>query len=231
MPGILAPLFVLLTVAFASAQGDAVPKPDAKQVAAAALRDGQAAIDDAMMAYRALLARGIPASSILVSGESSGGGLALSLVLALRRAGDPLPAAILAVAPFADLTLSGPTIQAFNGDDPAAHRDLLTYMGASYFQGHEPTDPLVSPLFGDLAGLPPLFVTATQGEMLLSDTTRLAESAEKAGVDVTLRLVEDSVHVYTIFPFLPETKRTMEEVSVWARRNLRRNDTKPQAAE
>ncbi|MBI5321722.1 alpha/beta hydrolase fold domain-containing protein [Bradyrhizobium sp.] len=190
-----------------------------------------AAIDDAVMAYRALLARGIPASSILVSGESAGGGLAVALVLALRNAGDPLPAAILAVAPFADLTLSGPSIKAFNGSDPAANRDLLTFMGASYFQGHEPTDPLVSPLFGDLAGLPPLFVTATEGEVLLSDATRLAERAEKAGVDVTLRLVEDSVHVYTIFPFLPETKSTMEEVAAWSRRHLRRNDAKTQAAE
>ncbi|MBC7018247.1 alpha/beta hydrolase, partial [Salmonella enterica] len=69
------------------------------------------------------------------------------------------------------------------------------------------------------------------GEMLLSDTTRLAERAEKAGVDVTLRVVEDSVHVYTIFPFLPETKSTMEEVAAWAKRKLRRNDTRTQAAE
>ena len=189
------------------------------------------AIDDAVASYRALLSRGIPASSILVSGESAGGGLAVALVLALRNAGDPLPAAIFAAAPFSDLTLSGPSVRAFNGDDPAANRDLLTFMGASYFQGHEPTDPLVSPLFGDLTGLPPLFVTASQGEVLLSDTTRLAERAEKAGVDVTLLVVEDSVHVYPIFPFLPETKATMEEVAAWARRNLRRNDTRTQAAE
>jgi salicylate hydroxylase len=190
-----------------------------------------AAIDDAIAAYRALLARGIAASSILLSGESAGGGLAVALALALRTAGDPLPGAILAVAPFADLTLSGPSVRAFNGDDPAANRDLLTFMGASYFQGHEPTDPLVSPLFGDLTGLPPLFVTATQGECLLDDTKRLAERAEKAGVDVMLRLVEDSVHVYTIFPFLPETRSTMDEVADWAQRKLRRNDTRPQAAE
>jgi salicylate hydroxylase len=190
-----------------------------------------AAIDDAICAYRALLARGIPASSILVSGESAGGGLAVALVLALRTAGDPLPAAIVAVAPFTDLTVSGPSVRAFNGDDPAANRDLLKFMGASYFQGHEPTDPLVSPLYGDLTGLPPLFVTASEGEVLLSDTTRLAARAEKAGVDVTLRLVEDSVHVYTIFPFLPETQSTMAEVAHWARRKLRRNDTQPQAAE
>jgi salicylate hydroxylase len=151
--------------------------------------------------------------------------------LALRTAGDPLPAGILAVAPFTDLTVSGASVRAFNGDDPAANRDLLTFMGASYFQGHEPTDPLVSPLFGDLTDLPSLFLTATQGECLLDDTTRLAERAEKAGVDVTLRLVEDSVHVYTIFPFLPETRATMEEVAVWAQRKLRRNDTRPEAAE
>ena len=190
-----------------------------------------AAIDDAICAYRALLARGIPASSILLSGESAGGGLAVALALALRTAGDPLPAGILAVAPFADLTVSGPSVRAFNGDDPAANRDLLTFMGASYFQGHEPTDPLVSPLYGDLSGLPPLFVTASQGEVLLSDATRLAERAEKAGVDVTLRVVEDSVHVYTIFPFLPETRSTMEEVAGWAQRKLRRNDTRTEAAE
>ncbi|BBC01345.1 salicylate hydroxylase [Bradyrhizobium japonicum] len=190
-----------------------------------------AAIDDAVAAYRALLARGVAASSILVSGESAGGGMAVALVLALRNAGDPLPAAILSVAPFADLTLSGPTIRAFNGDDPAANRDLLTFMGASYFQAHEPTDPLVSPLFGDLTGLPPLFVTASQGEVLLSDATRLAERAERAGLDVTLRIVEDSVHVYPIFPFLPETQTTMQELAVWARRNLRRNDMKSAAAE
>jgi salicylate hydroxylase len=190
-----------------------------------------AAIDDAVAAYRALLARGIPASAILLSGESAGGGLAVAVALALRMAGDPLPAAILAVAPFADLTLSGDSVRAFNGDDPAANRDLLTFMGASYFQGHEPADPLVSPLFGDLAGLPPLFITATQGEVLLSDAVRLAERAEKAGVDVTLRLVEDSVHVYTVFPFLPETERTMQEVAQWGRRHLQGGAARSQAAE
>jgi hypothetical protein len=115
-----------------------------------------AAIDDAVVAYRALLGKGVPAAAILLSGESAGGGLAVPLALALRTAGDALPAGILAVAPFTDLTLSGASVRAFSGDDPAANRDLLTFMGASYFQGHEPTDPLVSPLFGDLTGLPPL---------------------------------------------------------------------------
>ena len=155
----------------------------------------------------------------------------MALVLALRNAGDPLPAAIFAVAPFADLTLSGPSVRAFNGDDPAANRDLLTFMGASYFQGHEPTDPLVSPLFGDLTGLPPLFVTASQGEVLLSDTTRLgrARGEGRRRCDAARRRgFRPRLHD---LPVPAGDQGTMEEVAAWARRNLRRNDTRTQAAE
>lgn len=179
-----------------------------------------AAIDDALDAYRGVIESGVPASSILLSGESSGGGLALASALALRAAGDQLPAGIIGVCPFVDLTLRGPSVAKFAGDDPAANKDMLAYLGASYFQGHEPTDPLVSPLHGDLAGLPPMFLTASEGEVLLSDTTRLAERAQKAGVDVTSRIVDDSVHVYTIFPFLPETASTMEAIGTWAEKRV-----------
>ncbi|MDT4835033.1 Kynurenine 3-monooxygenase [compost metagenome] len=175
-----------------------------------------AALDDALDAYRGLLRSGVPAQSILLSGESAGGGLALALALILKAAGEPLPAGIVAVCPFADLALTGPSIAEFSGEDPAANRDSLTHMAASYFQGHEPTDPLVSPLYGDLRGLPPLYLTAVQGEVLLSDTLRLERKARAAGVPTTLRLVEDSVHVYTLFPFLPETRETLAHVADWA---------------
>jgi salicylate hydroxylase len=185
-----------------------------------------AAIDDAIAAYRGLLAKGVPASSIFLSGESSGGGLAIALAMAIRTAGDPLPAGVIAVCPFTDLTLSGPSVQEYSGDDPAANRDLLTYMAASYFQGHEPTDPMVSPLFGDFRGLPPMFLTATEGEVLLSDTTRFAERAQQAGVDVTVRLVKDSVHVFTLFAFLPEAQNTMKLIEDWASRRLQGVDTR-----
>lgn len=181
-----------------------------------------AAVDDAVDAYRGLLDSGVSASSIILSGESSGGGLALALALVLKTAGDPLPAGIIGVCPFVDLTLRGSTVAEFSGDDPAANRDVLAYLGASYFQGHEPTDPLVSPLYGNLSGLPPMFLTASEGEVLLSDTTRFAERAKQAGVDVTMRIVEDSVHVYTIFPFLPETISTLQAIGAWVGERVKR---------
>jgi salicylate hydroxylase len=77
---------------------------------------------------------------------------------------------------------------------------------------------MVSPLFGDLGGLPPLFLSAVEGEVLESDTTRLASKAKAAGVDVTLEMIEDSVHVFALFPFLPETVRTLELIGAWSRK-------------
>ncbi len=177
-----------------------------------------AAIDDAFDAYRGLLATGVDPASIFLSGESSGGGMAIALAMALTRAGLPQPAGVIAICPFTDLTLSGESVSANSGEDPASHRDSLTLLAASYFQGHEPTDPLVSPLFGDLAGLPPLFLAVVTGEVLESDCTRLATKAEAAGVDVTLVTIEDSVHVFTLFPFLPEATSTLAMIGEWSHR-------------
>ncbi len=189
-----------------------------------------AAIDDAVNAYRGLLGTGVAAADILLSGESSGGGLAIALALALRHTGLPMPAGIFAVCPFADLTLGSESLRKFHGNDPAANQDMLAFMAASYFQGHEPTDPLVSPLFGDLKGLPPLFLAAATNEVLFNDTTRLAERAQKAGVDVTVKLVDDSVHVFTVFAFLPEAKATLEQFSAWARQRCLPADARLRAA-
>ena len=181
-----------------------------------------AAFDDAFSAYRGLLASGVDPATLFLSGESSGGGLALALAAALRRAGLPLPAGVIAICPLTDLTLSGPSVKANSGNDPAANRETLSNLVASYFQGHEPTDPMVSPLFADLADLPPVFLSAVRGEVLESDTTRFAERAKAAGADVRLKMVEDSVHVFTLFPFLPETAGTLEEIGQWGRERLRK---------
>ena len=179
-----------------------------------------AAIDDAFSAWRGLLATGVDPATVFLSGESSGGGLALALAAALRRAGLPLPAGVIAICPMTDLTLEGPSILANSGDDPAANRETLANLVASYFQGHEPTDPMVSPLFADLADLPPVYLAAVRGEVLESDTTRFAERARAAGADVTLNMVDDSVHVFTLFPFLPEAAATLEEIGLWSRKLL-----------
>ncbi|MFM0550550.1 alpha/beta hydrolase fold domain-containing protein [Paraburkholderia sediminicola] len=179
-----------------------------------------AAFDDAFSAYRGLLASGVDPSTVFLSGESSGGGLALALAAALRRAGLPLPGGVIAICPLTDLTLGGPSVMANSGDDPAANRETLSNLVASYFQGHEPTDPMVSPLFADLADLPPVFISAVEGEVLESDTTRFAERAKAAGANVTLKMVADSVHVFTLFPFLPETAETLEAIGQWSRRLL-----------
>ena len=181
-----------------------------------------AAFDDAFSAYRGLLAAGVDPSTVFLSGESSGGGLALALAAALRRAGLPLPGGVIAICPLTDLTLRGPSVKANSGDDPAANRETLSNLVASYFQGHEPTDPMVSPLFADLADLPPVFLSAVEGEVLESDTTRFAERAKAAGANVQLKMVADSVHVFTLFPFLPETAETLEEIGWWSRQLLQK---------
>lgn len=181
-----------------------------------------AAIDDALDAYRGLLRQGVDPGTIFVSGESSGGGLALALAMSLRDAGEPLPAGILAVCPFADLTLSGQSIRRYAGEDPAANRDSLAFLAASYFQGHEPTDPRVSPIYGQFEGLPPLYVTATEGEVLFDDAQRVVSRAREAGVDVTWHPVSDSVHVFPIFGFLPETRDVLQKVGEWANARLAR---------
>jgi salicylate hydroxylase len=177
-----------------------------------------AALDDALAAYRHLLARGHSGGDILLSGESSGGGLALALVAALRDAGEALPAGVIAMSPFTDLSLSGASIDAQAGRDPSATRAGLTSMAGAYVQRAEPTDPRISPLFADLRGFPPLLLQAAQNEGLRDDTTRFAERASAAGVDVTMRLYDDSVHVFALYGFLPESVQALEEVAAFARR-------------
>ncbi|WP_153506056.1 FAD-dependent oxidoreductase [Cumulibacter manganitolerans] len=175
-----------------------------------------AALDDAVHAYRALVRSGVAPERILLSGESSGAGLALATALSLRQAGERLPAGVIAICPFADLTLASPSISAYDGSDPAANRDSLTAMAAQYTQMHDPTDPLVSPALADLRGLPPLFVAATDGEVLYDDARRVADSAESAGVPVERFFIEDSVHVFPLFGFLPEAGEALERIGQWS---------------
>jgi epsilon-lactone hydrolase len=151
-----------------------------------------------------LLAAGHEPSSIALAGDSAGGGLVLATLVALRDAGDPLPAAGYASSAYTDLTVSGDSAVAI--DDPVCNRAGLVMLGDAYLDGADPREPLASPLFADLAGLPPLLLQVGGREALLDDSVRFAERARAAGVDVTLEVLDGVIHIWQYFgPDLPET--------------------------
>jgi monoterpene epsilon-lactone hydrolase len=181
-----------------------------------------AAVEDAVACYRFLLGSTDP-SSIAVGGDSAGGGLALALLLSCRREGLPLPGACFLLSPWCDLTLSGSTIDAPREHDPVVSRDFLELMAAHYLAGHDPSDPLTSPLFGDLTGLPPMLVQVGTAEVLLDDSLRLADKARKAGVDASLHVFDGAVHVFQAFAAqAPESEEALREIGEFVKMNLAR---------
>ena len=157
-----------------------------------------AAIEDSVAAFRALRAQRSDTSRILVAGDSAGGNLAIATALKLRDLNEPLPAAIIAFSPWLDMEISGETIDTKASTDRLVNRGMLENMAATYLSGASPTDPLANPLKADLRGLPPIYLNAGLSEALLSDTTRFADAAKAAGVDVTLSLVEGMQHVFPV---------------------------------
>lgn len=180
-----------------------------------------AALEDALSAYHWLLENGVSSSDILLSGESAGAGLAFAVALALRDSNERLPAGIIALSPIADFTLTSPSIDKFEGQDPVVDRDILTYMATNYFQSHSPSEPLVSPLFGDFKGLPPMLIQAGRSEVLIDEAQRLAAKAKAAGVNVTLGIYEERMHIFSLFPFLPSAVKALEQVGEFAKMLVR----------
>jgi|SRR5581483_1251851 len=173
-----------------------------------------AAIDDAVAAYRALLDEGTEPGRLAVAGDSAGGGLAVAALLALRDARAPLPACAVCLSPWADLTQSGGTVATKADDDPIVRGDDLDRWAASYLAGVEPTHPLASPVFADLAGLPPLLVHVGSRETLLDDARRLASRARAAGVDVDLWEADGMIHVWHQYAGLvPEADDAVRSVA------------------
>ena len=157
-----------------------------------------AALDDAVAAYRALL-EDRPANQIVIAGESAGGGLVAAALLALQNAGLALPAAAFLMSPWADLTLSGDSIITKAAVDPALTPDGLSRRAADYVADGDPEDGLISPIFSDLRGLPPLLIQAGSHEILLDDAIRLATRAAAADVPVTLQITPLVPHVFQGF--------------------------------
>jgi acetyl esterase/lipase len=173
-----------------------------------------AAVDDAVAAYRGLLANGHSPQRIVVAGDSAGGGLALSLMLALRAAGTPLPAASALFSPWTDLAATGESIRTnasrcamFNGAD-------ISPSARYYLAGADPRNPLASPLYADLSGLPPLVIHVGADECLRDDSTRVAEKARAAGVPVELKIWPVVPHAWQLaHQVLPEARQSLQEAS------------------
>ncbi len=158
-----------------------------------------AAVDDARAAYEGLLAQGVDAGQIALAGESAGGGLAVATLLALRDAGMPLPSSAFLMSPYADLTLSGETLLGNQAIDPILTPSGLRLRVPDYVGGADASDPQISPIFGDLSGLPPLLIQVGSHEILLSDALRLAGRAAIDDVPVTLEVVSGVPHVFQGF--------------------------------
>ena len=158
-----------------------------------------AAIDDALAAYQALLENGTDPSDIAFVGESAGGALAIATLVNARDHGLPLPAAAFAMSPYADLTLSGETIETKHDVDPLLSRELLRPRVTDYVSGEDAALGLISPVFADLSGLPPLIIQAGSHEVLLDDAVRLARQAAISDVEVTLEITPRMPHVFQGF--------------------------------
>jgi len=177
-----------------------------------------AAIDDVIAAVRWLETDQRPnVRSIAVAGDSAGGGLAVALLVALRDAGAPLPAAAVLLSPTVDLTSSGASMTERVDQDPFSTPDMLRGFAADYLAGADPKTPLASPLFAALTGLPPMLVLAGTADLLLSDSQRLASAAADAGVDIILEVGEGLPHVYPIMLGTPEAAEATERIGEFLR--------------
>jgi acetyl esterase/lipase len=184
-----------------------------------------AAVEDALSAYEGLLSRGTKPGNIVVAGDSAGGGLALALLIALRDRKRPLPAAAALLSPWTDLAITGETIRTnarrdayLNG--PAAVKTAAFYLGSA-----DPRDPLASPLYADLEGLPPTVVHVGEREILRDDSTRLVERVRAAGCEVVLSIWPVVPHVWQIFNrILPEGRESLAQMADFLHKRVRKSE-------
>jgi monoterpene epsilon-lactone hydrolase len=180
-----------------------------------------AAVDDALAAYEALLHNGITPSDVAFAGESAGGGLAIATLVNARDHGLPVPAAAFVMSPYADLTLAGTTLETRRADDPLLSRENLQARVTDYTAGEDAALGLISPVFADLSGLPPLIIQAGTHEVLLDDAVRLARQAADADVEVTLDITPRVPHVFQAYhPILDEAADALDRAGLFLAAHL-----------
>jgi monoterpene epsilon-lactone hydrolase len=184
-----------------------------------------AAVDDAVAVYRGLLDEGLSSQQIVVSGESAGGGLALSLLLTLRAQGIPLPAAAALFSPWTDLAASGESIVKNTDRCAMFEGEKIGPTAKLYLGKTDPRDPIASPLYADLRGLPPLLIHVGADEVLLDDSTRLAERARIAGVPVDLKIWPVVPHAWQLAPDkIPEARASLRESAEFLRKAVAKGE-------
>lgn len=171
-----------------------------------------AAVDDGVKSYQWLLDQGNSPSKIMLAGDSAGGGLAVATLLSLKQNSIVLPAGAFLFSPWTDLTASGESAKSRADNDPMITIPALLDIAKTYYSDANPQDPLISPVFADLSGLPPLLVQVGDAEVLLSDSTRLADNAKSVGVSVDYQVWEEAFHVFQAIPSLPEALDALNKV-------------------
>ncbi len=185
-----------------------------------------AAVEDAVTAYRWLLDQGISPARIGVAGDSAGGGLTMALLLTARDEGLPMPATGVCLSPWVDLTGTAASYETRGEIDPMVRKEDLQTMADHYLQGQDAKAPLASPLFADLKGLPPLLIQVGTAEVLFDEAVGLDRAARAAGVESTLEVWDDMIHVWHLFhPAMSEGRRAIARIGaylneVWQRERV-----------
>jgi monoterpene epsilon-lactone hydrolase len=176
-----------------------------------------AAIEDSIKIYKWLLNQGFQSSNIMFAGDSAGGGLSVAAALTLRDQGEPLPAAVICLSPWVDLTSSGESYVTNKDKDPYLSPEGTKKAALMYAAGESLEHELISPIFADFRGFPPLFIQAGSIEILQSDAEKLANQALKAGVNVRFKVWEGMWHVWQITGSLPEARKAIAEIGNFIR--------------
>ncbi len=184
-----------------------------------------AALDDCVAAYRWLLKQGVRAQDIVLAGDSAGGNLALTSLLKLRDSVDPLPAAVACLSPVADFSDS--TLPPPGFKDPLIPARVGRFYRDAYLGGHDAHDALVSPIFADLHGLPPLLVHAGEGELLHYDALRITELAKASEVEARVEIYPRMFHVWQIYLEMPEALQSLEDIAGFLNAHMRAAKTQP----
>lgn len=172
-----------------------------------------AAIEDVVAVYKALLAQGQDPKKLVIAGDSAGGGLSLSTAIAIRDAGLPLPAVLVLLSPWVDLSLSGSTMKTHAAQDAMLSEDWLAWCAKNYCGHKSTTDPTCSPLYADLTGLPPILIHVGTEEVLLDDAKRLAKQTEKYGIPTNLKVYDRVGHVFQFHAgILNESNDSIERI-------------------